>query len=638
MCGSASRYTPSPSRLKGRMTRSLPLHLALALVSLPATAWAQAVAPGPTMQDVDIGHDGDVFAVAAGSPSFPDGRIYQWIRGQWVEFGGLGNRITSDSFGRPWHINRLNDVYRWNGSTWLLIAGVKARAIDIGGYWDDVFIVRDDFRIARWNGTTFVDFGGSADEITVDVDGHPWVLASGQVWSHDGVGWRRHLGISGRDIDAQRDGTVALLEGGSATNGRLRFYRPATDSWSLAGLFGRRLTVAPTGAPAVLDTAGQLRGNFVRRIHGDTTCFAGESDCNVCAFDVRGQIAAQLGFGHKTSTGKQWDLDWTATYQPINLTPEAPFDDWVPFPFEHHVQGFVKTNSISYPYAGSYSDNDYGSVFTVRRYAGNPRLANIHETENDLHPSGLHALGRFVITNDNARVQVFDVENPANETEHVVPRRDEAFRSSGGGIGLVRLGPSEYLLSSTNPGGNDSGPRSTHFWRMQGALTGSATLTYLGGGEHRLPWASGYDHNENVTMITECGTGQIYALHSWGDQQLLGNGYWRLSRLEHDLYGPILRGIDGYTEGQNSATCHHRAAATAFVDGAGRIETYCHEYDASRAPGWVWDSVDFTQRLSNYANSCISSCGGQAPGGCWCDAACRGFGDCCNDEAFHCAN
>jgi hypothetical protein len=32
-------------------------------------------------------------------------------------------------------------------------------------------------------------------------------------------------------------------------------------------------------------------------------------------------------------------------------------------------------------------------------------------------------------------------------------------------------------------------------------------------------------------------------------------------------------------------------------------------------------------------NSCVqnNSCGGQAPGGCWCDAACVNYGDCCSD-------
>ncbi len=36
------------------------------------------------------------------------------------------------------------------------------------------------------------------------------------------------------------------------------------------------------------------------------------------------------------------------------------------------------------------------------------------------------------------------------------------------------------------------------------------------------------------------------------------------------------------------------------------------------------------------ANSCEGSCGGQARGGCFCDAQCSNFGDCCSDEASVC--
>lgn len=35
-------------------------------------------------------------------------------------------------------------------------------------------------------------------------------------------------------------------------------------------------------------------------------------------------------------------------------------------------------------------------------------------------------------------------------------------------------------------------------------------------------------------------------------------------------------------------------------------------------------------------NSCVGNCGGQAPGGCWCDDQCAGFGDCCSDRAAVC--
>lgn len=36
------------------------------------------------------------------------------------------------------------------------------------------------------------------------------------------------------------------------------------------------------------------------------------------------------------------------------------------------------------------------------------------------------------------------------------------------------------------------------------------------------------------------------------------------------------------------------------------------------------------------ANSCVDSCGGQAPGGCYCDDQCEQFGDCCSDFTAEC--
>ncbi len=53
--------------------------------------------------------------------------------------------------------------------------------------------------------------------------------------------------------------------------------------------------------------------------------------------------------------------------------------------------------------------------------------------------------------------------------------------------------------------------------------------------------------------------------------------------------------------------------------------------DAGPSVG-VWDAGYMIRR----ASSCIDSCDGQAPTGCWCDAACNQFGDCCVDVENQC--
>jgi hypothetical protein len=35
-------------------------------------------------------------------------------------------------------------------------------------------------------------------------------------------------------------------------------------------------------------------------------------------------------------------------------------------------------------------------------------------------------------------------------------------------------------------------------------------------------------------------------------------------------------------------------------------------------------------------STCAGFCGGQSPGGCWCDSLCANYGDCCNDICEHC--
>lgn len=53
--------------------------------------------------------------------------------------------------------------------------------------------------------------------------------------------------------------------------------------------------------------------------------------------------------------------------------------------------------------------------------------------------------------------------------------------------------------------------------------------------------------------------------------------------------------------------------------------------DVGASYGWA-PTVDVCE-AGDDPNSCVASstCGGRAPGGCWCDAACVNYGDCCDD-------
>jgi len=609
----------------------------------PGAQAAHVRTPTPTtagVQDMDIGSDADVFVISRGSASNPNGRIYQWAHKSWVAYPGEGTRIAVDGHGRPWHINSRGEIYRYAEGRWLRVPGA-ARSIDIGrdgNGQDQVFIIRTNLLLARFDGSGFVDYGGGwGFEVTVDDQGSPWVIRGDVV--HQFIGgrsWRGHYGLRAIDIDAANDGSVYAVEK-SPQRGLLRRYDRSTGSWMSAYRYGERVAVSPTGATNVVEANGTLSTNFYRQIHGDASCVAGSSDCNPCAFDVRGQFRAMLGYGHKNNLTTNWRFNPSQTYSPSGLTAADAFDNSYFIIPSDHLQGFVRTQQPSRPFAGTFSDDHYGSLFTVRPWPGDTyALANLHQTGGDEHPSGAHALGDWVGTNESGRLKVVNLlTNQAVLYDLSLPP-GEAGNSSGGGLGLARLGPNKYLVASTLPGGGDDGVRATYFWELSqplGVPPRSMVRRYVGGRPHQMPFSEPRT-NENLTLITECESGEIYGIHSSGEAQPYGNGHWRVSRLEQAEHGPVMRALDYYYEGQNMQTCYHRAAATAFVESDRSITTYCSAYDDSSA--WPADRLSFTERTANYAQSCLLSCGGRAPGGCWCDSLCVGYGDCCNDEAVQC--
>ncbi len=229
-------------------------------------------------------------------------------------------------------------------------------------------------------------------------------------------------------------------------------------------------------------------------------------------------------------------------------------------------------------------------------------MAHIHGAiESEWHPSGVHALGHHVIVNEKDKLKILDLDDPYGSPKVYDPADlavgGDQIRSSGGGLGIVRLDDGRALIASTNPGGNGNHIRSTYFWTIDGALM-SGTLRYAGGGDHlrRPEWGDHYRSSENMSLITECETGDIYALHTTGDSLPFSTGHWRLDRVEQGPSGPVLRGIDVFGDWQDWNNCYLRAAGTAYVNDSGIIDLYCHEYDARREEWETHEWVDFVSR------------------------------------------
>lgn len=569
-------------------------------LAAPGSARAVSLYSTPgSMQDLDIGADGDVFATGT------DGAVYQWIKGGWAPFGGRGERIAVDPAGHPWLINSSHQIWFHDGASWSQKPGT-ARAIDVGAD-GSVFMISyssgANGYVYRWTGSGWSYFGGYGQEITVDKDGRPWVInSSRQVYRWDGA---RYNYISGeaRDIDAGAEGTVYMLGGGHYADGYV--YRWAGSGWTYNGGYGTRITVAPTGAPSLINSAHSVWGNFVRRLHGDTTCGPNERDCNVCAYDVRRQFD-RLFSGYRDDSNDTWRVQWNQRYWPDLMLPTDAFDDNDQIS-SHHVQGFARTGSPNYPFVGSYSDDAHASTFVIiTDGSGNESLQWLHQAiGNEKHGSGVHALGHYYGVVERAggpggnadQLRINDVDQPFIADILYTPPSAYPISTAGGGLGLARLGHEKYLVVSTNEGGGGNAARSSKIYQLDGRIN-TATMTHLGTNYHqrRPEWGDNYRTSENVSLITECETGQIYAVHVSGEPLDGGSGHWRLDRLEQGPNGPVMRGISVYTDWQNINRCFLRAAGTAYAGDDHIIDLYCHEYDASHE---LWESsegVDFVRR------------------------------------------
>lgn len=238
---------------------------------------------------------------------------------------------------------------------------------------------------------------------------------------------------------------------------------------------------------------------------------------------------------------------------------------------------------------------------------GKKYLAYLHRTRTR-HLSGVHVLGRYLVFGERLYgrdnlLRVINLDRPdvRQDIAHAMPEpaTDDAFASDklfGGGIGMVRLVGGNYLLISSHPGDRDNRPRFHSFYLVTGDLSDPTQL------QIRFIRQQMYTHpphfgnterkySENLSLITECATGDIYAIHSSGDSEgpdaLIGRGYWRLSKLIVTTAGIELQPIDAYDVPQNAQDCHMRSAASAGVNASDKLELLCHQYRKDPDPSAI---------------------------------------------------
>lgn len=355
-------------------------------------------------------------------------------------------------------------------------------------------------------------------------------------------------------------------------------------------------------------------------IKGDLSCRRGDADCNPCTADVRGQFA-KMRRGESRWKDKPWRFEWGREYAPDSITPYEAFDDDSDVSNAFgvgggHPQAFVRTNVGPAWYAGTHSQKEAGrpgTVFVIdQSRSGRKRLVALHRTKTQ-HPNGLHVLGQFLLfaerpssrNPDELRVIDLRRRTSSQDITHLVPEAagdSRAFKQFGGGLGTAKLSDGSYLLISTVPGDRktrDSQGRRQHrfhqFYNMRGDLSDPSDLRIRFLDAQRFTpnraVPQKYEFSENLSLVTECRTADIYAVHSSGDGEALdgleGKGYWRLSKLVRVDGNPRLDPVDVFEIGQSAQRCHMRSAASVGVAPNGKLEFLCHQYRKDPDPSAV---------------------------------------------------
>lgn len=310
-------------------------------------------------------------------------------------------------------------------------------------------------------------------------------------------------------------------------------------------------------------------------------CESGRNDCNVCAVNVKQQFqkaaSKQINWSRK-----HWNFNWPQSYGPKNVRPLDIFDGDPKYALgipDTHVQGFVKTNNRMFPYAGSHNHKRNGGIFVVQQGKNRQMLSSLHKTKSR-HPSGVQVIGRYLIWGEGTRLYFKDMNSRHQAKDFSLTASKANF---GGGLGIVKLGKDNHLLVVTGPGGQKKGPRFNRFYHLKSTVGRPTSLSFIGESPTKKPqqWPSILNYSENMSLVTECGTGDIYSIHTTGDDgigALAGKGYWRLSKLTHTKDTLSLTAINAFTTPQDMKRCNARATATVNVNKQKRLEFLCHGY------------------------------------------------------------
>ena len=107
----------------------------------------------------------------------------------WKLMPGEAVDIAAGANGSVWSVGADQNVYKWSGSNWTKVSGIKALRIDVGP-WGYAWVVTPDNSMYRWNGEGWDKLPGQGVDIGVGSDGSAWMVdTKGLVFKWNGVGW-----------------------------------------------------------------------------------------------------------------------------------------------------------------------------------------------------------------------------------------------------------------------------------------------------------------------------------------------------------------------------------------------------------------------------------------------------------------
>lgn len=225
------------------------------------TAEGWTVLPG-TGRDIATGTDGSVWLV--GTSTLPNGySVYHWTGSDWgnpyPSNGAVSIAVGPD--GTPWITDNENHVlHAANGGAFTALPGTaQAVTVSVDGYpWIvGTSAATGGMQMYRWSQDQWQQVSGGAVKIDVGNDDRPWIINNANaIFQWNGSGWDPRPG-TGNAIGVGANNAVWLV-GTSSVGGGYQIYQWSGSLWAPEPGGGVAVDVAPNGAAWIINNANQI--------------------------------------------------------------------------------------------------------------------------------------------------------------------------------------------------------------------------------------------------------------------------------------------------------------------------------------------------------------------------------------------